>query len=245
MTRFLVMAGWLAASLPAWSMTGDEIMAAMDEATNRHDDQFFKYEVRNKEPSAKEPKSMVFTTQLKGKKSLTEFLSPGDIKGTRVLVLSRTQMYIFLPQFNKIRRVASHATEMGFMGTTLTNDDMATLAYGDLYNVTVESEDDAQWVLTATAKAPDDVVWANMKFTVIKESFLPTKIEYVNEKGEVARTMDRSEYTCEGNICTARVMRMTDHSRGEAWTELIRTEWNVNQGVDDGLFSVRELQRGQ
>jgi len=245
MSGFFGMLAWLVFSGPAWAMSGDEIIAAMDEATSRHEDQYFRYEVKNKEPSAKEPRSMVFSTKLKGAKSLTEFHFPGDIKGTRVLVLSRTQMYIFMPQFNKVRRVASHATEMGFMGTTLTNDDMATLAYGDLYSGVVESEDDTAWVILATAKAPDEVVWGTLKFTVLKESYLPTKIEYYNTKGELARTMDREDYTCEGDICTPKIMRMTDHGRGEAWTELSRAEWEVNQGLTDDLFSVRELQRGQ
>ncbi len=218
--------------------------AKMDVAANRAQDQTIRYEVLNKEPARAEPKKMDFEVRLKGDKSFTEFHAPGDVKGTKVLVMSRTQMYIWLPQFNKVRRIASHVTEQGFMGTTLTNDDMATLSYGALYAGTLVSEDDESWTVQADPKADAEVVWQKMVFTIRKADTLPSKIEYFNSKGELARTMARSEYSCEGDVCTPRVMRMTDHLRNDAWTELIRTEWEVNTGLDDGIFTVRELQRG-
>ncbi len=223
---------------------GDAIIASMDEITDRAQDQVFKYHVVTQEPAKKEPREMTFTVKLKGVKSLTEFESPGDVKGTRVLVMSRSQMYIYLPSFKKVRRIASHVTEQGFMGTTLTQEDMATLKFGELFDGKVLSSDDTSYVVEATAKEGVETGMSKLVFTVRKADFLPTKIEYFNSKGEKARTMTRTDYTCEGDVCTAKVMRMTDHTRNDAWTELRRLEWEVNTGLDDGIFSVRELQRG-
>jgi surfeit locus 1 family protein len=45
---------------------------------------------------------MEFVARVKGKKSFTEFLAPGDLKGTRVLALSPTEIYVYLPEFQKI-----------------------------------------------------------------------------------------------------------------------------------------------
>ena len=54
---------------------------------------------------------MHFVSTVKGPKALTDFSAPADLRGTRVLVLGRTQMYIYLPAFRKIRRIASHVNQ--------------------------------------------------------------------------------------------------------------------------------------
>jgi hypothetical protein len=121
---------------------------------------------------------------------------------------------------------------------------MATLKFGEVFDGKLVSSDETSYVVEATPKAGAETGMSKLIFEVRKADFLPTKIEYFNSKGDKSRTMTRDDYTCEGDICTAKVMRMTDHTRNDAWTELRRLEWEVNTGLDDGIFSVRELQRG-
>lgn len=35
-------------------------------------------------------------------------------------------MYVYLPAFGKVRRIASHTKDQGFLGLTFSQDDMAT-----------------------------------------------------------------------------------------------------------------------
>jgi len=46
-------------------------------------------------------------------------------------VRARAELYIYLPAYNKVRRVASHATKGGFLGTTYSNEDISTITFGD------------------------------------------------------------------------------------------------------------------
>ena len=111
---------------PASADEASDIIGAVDDSADRALDQIIQWDVVNQKPGAKKPETLRFTSTVKGTKTLTEFESPANLKGTRVLVVSRNQMYIFLPQYNKVRRIASHVTNQGFMGTTYSHNDISS-----------------------------------------------------------------------------------------------------------------------
>jgi len=229
------------APTPGHAASGDEILAKMDEAMTRAEDQFFEYDVVHTDPG-KAPKLMTLRVWIKGQMRITEFLAPGDMKGTKALVRSRTQMYLYLPAYNKIRRVASHATKGGFLGTTFSNEDISTTTYGDVYAASSSSEEDGKWTVEATPREGIKAAYGKLVFIIGQELMLPIEIRYFNAKGQHTKTETRTEYGCKGNICNAGVMRMLDHSKNGAWTELRKTAWKVNTGLSDAEFSLRRLQ---
>ena len=82
------------------------------------------------------------------------------MKGTKVLILSPTQMYVYLPAFGKVRRIASHTKDQGFLGLSFSQDDMATTAYAPLYSGAISSDSGAQTIVTLTPKAGVDAPYA-------------------------------------------------------------------------------------
>lgn len=246
MTRLLPFAILLLAG-SAHALTADEVVSNMDEAMNRAQDQIIEWEVVNQEPGKKDPKTMAFTSTVKGPKALTSFSAPADLKGTRVLILDRDQMYIFLPQYNKVRRVASHTTQQGFMGTTFSFDDMNAGRFGDVYDAKLDSEDGEVAHLTLTAKPDVKAPYPKAEVTVDLKMFHPLELKYFNDKGENIKTETRSKYDCndEANVCLGGVHKMEDLTRDGAWTELRRVGWELNTGVDDDVFTTRNLQRGE
>ena len=240
-----LMATALFASAPAWAdEAGSAVLAQMDAVTAKPKDLSIKYDVVHQEPGGADPRRLQFTVQVKGEKNVTEFLAPADQKGTRILTLSRTQMYIWLPQFQKLRRVASSSTEMGFMGTTFEYEDMATYSYGSLYDATIAEDAADHWVIDAVAKPDAGVSFTHLRFTVRKDMQVPTKIEYLAPDGSVARTSTRDGYVCDAGVCVFTTMRMTDHRRNDVWTELRMLEWKHDQNLSDELFTVRAIQSG-
>ncbi|MCP4873089.1 MAG: outer membrane lipoprotein-sorting protein [Proteobacteria bacterium] len=220
---------------------GPSVLAKMDESMSRAVDQYFEYEVVNEE-KGRDPKVMELDVWIKGPMRLTEFQAPGDMKGTKALVRAHDQMYIYLPAYNKVRRVASSMTSGGFMGTTFSNDDISTVLYGPVYEGSLQSETDTAWVLVLTPKADAKTAYGKLVMTVSKKYIQPDTIEYFNRKDQHVKTETRSGYTCEGDVCNAESMKMVDHTRGDASTELVRRTWKVNTGVGDDEFSVRNLQ---
>lgn len=234
-----LLVGSLAA--PALALTGDEVIARMDAAVTRAQDQYFEYDVINQEPG-REGKLMQIKAWVMGVQRMTEFVAPGDMKGTKALVRSRAQMYIYLPAYSKVRRVASHATTGAFMGTTFSNDDISTVTYGESYTGKLLSETDTEWVVEATPIEGANTAYARLEITLSKQYDQPTVIRYFNADGQNTKTETRTGYSCQGEICNAESMVMVDHTRNDASTELLRTTWQTNTGLDAGFFSVRSLQ---
>ena len=100
----------LCLSTTAWAdAAGDAAVAAMDAAVNRAVTLVFDYQVDNQEPD-KPLRVLAVKLQTNGASKLYEFTAPPDMQGTKLLILSPTQMYVYLPAFGKVRRIASLPT---------------------------------------------------------------------------------------------------------------------------------------
>jgi hypothetical protein len=244
MFRWLFLAVLLALPRGAWATPGDDLITAMDEIANRATDTFFRFEALTQEPG-KAARTMTFSVQNKGQKRLVEFEAPGDMKGTRVLVLSRQQMYVYLPAYKKVRRVASHVTEQGFMGTTYSDEDMSTTRFGMVYSTTVLAKTEDVTKLELRARDGEKSNYLKLEIDLKNDLGLPSEIRYFNLDGQHIKTEVRDKYDCGQDICTPGEMTMTDLRRAGVWTRLSVTERRVNQGVGDATFSVRNLERGR
>jgi outer membrane lipoprotein-sorting protein len=185
---------------------------------------------------------MSFDISIKGDKRFTEFTSPADMKGTKVLIVSQTQMYIYLPSYKKVRRIASHVTNQGFMGTAYSNDDMALNRFGDKYTAKVLGEDGASWNLEMIKKS-DEAPYDKIRITVDKKLHQPIKLEFFSAEGKHIKTETRTGFDCTGKVCAPGELQMVDHRSNGHSSKLIRRQWKVNPGLDDRVFSKRNLQR--
>jgi outer membrane lipoprotein-sorting protein len=224
--------------------TGDALLAQMDANTNKATDTASKMSAKTMIPG-KKPLEMVFTLRTKGPKRMVEFQSPGDMKGTRVLVMDRTQMYVFLPAYDKIRRIASHVNNQGFMGTMFADADMSTTRFGDVYDAAQTGETDLVTSLSLTIKAGEKAAYRRIDVDILKSNTLPAELRYFNEKGQHIKTETRTDYFCESEVCQPGVLKMVDHTRNDAWTTLTQTELVVNQGLSHDAFTTRALRQGR
>lgn len=222
---------------------GDPVLLKLDDATNRAGDFQASVKAVTVIPG-RSPLEMAFRLQVKGPRRLVDFEAPGDMKGTRVLVLDRTQMYVYLPAYNKVRRVASHVNNQGFMGTMFADADMATSRYAEAYEAKLLNETAEVWNIALTPKPGAEVAYPKLELTVRKSDSLPNEVRYFNAKGEKIKTETRSDYACKGDICIPGTLKMVDHTKGDAHTTLTQTVQGINTGLSEDLFSQRNLQRG-
>jgi len=218
---------------------GDAILAKVDASMNRAKTLKFDYEIVNKEGADKGEKTLTMKVQLKGEKRFTEFTS-GDMKGTKVLVLSASQMWVYLPAFGKVRRIASHTKDAGFLGMTFSQDDMATTAYGPQYTAAVLSDDASTTRLSLTPKAGQETPYSKIEVTVSKDHMVPSELKYFNAEGKNVKTESRTGYACEGDVCTPGELKMVDNVKGN-WTKLVAKSRKVNEEISDDVFSQRNL----
>jgi outer membrane lipoprotein-sorting protein len=240
----ILLSGCLGFGGAALAGTGDAAVTRFDNVANKPTDTWFSFEATT-EAAGKAPRVMAFTVQNKGTKRLVNFEKPGDMKGTRVLVLSRQQMYVYLPAYNKVRRVASHVTEQGFMGTTYSDEDMSTTRFSEVYEAEILSENEGSVSVSLTPRTGASTAYGKLEMDLSKELGVPTQIRFFDSDLQHVKTEARGAYDCTGGACTPGEMAMTDHRRGDAVTTLKVLERKVNTGVSDATFSVRNLERGR
>lgn len=180
---------------------GDAAVAAMDAAINRSAPLVFDYQVDNQEPD-KPLHTLAIKLQTNGASKLYEFTAPPDMKGTKILILSPTQMYVYLPAFGKVRRIASHTRDQGFFGLAFSQDDLATTSYGLQYSGQIATQTPAQYLLVLTAKNAESAPYAKIEVTLAKDRMVPLQLKYFNVEGANIKTETRSNYSCAGAVCT-------------------------------------------
>src|SRR5262249_29781047 len=141
-------------------------------------------------------KKLGINVWIQGDKRVSEFTAPADLKGTKVLILSTTEMYAYLPAFGKVRRIASHTNDQSAFGMVFSQDDLATLKYAPDYQAALKSEDDKQAIIVLTPK-PGHGGYAKLEMTVAKDLKLPTEVKYFDGSGTLLKTETRTGYTCE------------------------------------------------
>jgi outer membrane lipoprotein-sorting protein len=230
----------LCLSTTAWAdAAGDAAVAAMDAAVNRAVTLVFEYQVDNQEPD-KPLRVLALKLQTNGTSKLYEFTAPPDMKGIKLLILSPTQMYIYLPTFGKVRRIASHTHDQGFLGLAFSQDDLATTSYGAQYVGQIAAQTPAQYVLVLTAKDVPNATYAKIEITVAKDRMVPLQLNYFDAEGANIKTETRSNYACAGAVCSPGEIKMVDNVKGN-WTRLVRKSWQQNVAIPDDVFSARNL----
>jgi outer membrane lipoprotein-sorting protein len=170
---------------------------------------------------------------------IIEISEPSDMKGSKVLTKSPTEMYIYLPAMRKVRRIASHVTEAGFLGTALSQKDMTLTRYAKYYTAKKTGEKDGRITLALTAKG-DDAPYPKLELTVAKDKLLPTVIKFFNAEGKLIKREKRSQYRCAQGYCTPSTQKIEDLANGKT-TVLYLKDHKVNPKLDKAIFSKRFL----
>jgi hypothetical protein len=220
---------------------GTKALAATEAAMNKARSHYFEYEAVSQEPGKAEKKSGV-NVWIKGEKRLAEFTSPADLKGTKLLVLSPTEMYVYLPSFGKVRRIASHTTDQSAFGMAFSQDDFATQRYSGTYTAAQDASTDKEVKLSLTPRGGQTTPYSKIQLTIAKDKNVPTEIRYYGREGKLVKTETRSGYTCESDVCTPGTLQMVDHTKNLN-TRLTRKNWKVNAPIGDDTFSKRNLER--
>lgn len=251
-TRRRVLAGILAAlgaiagiaALPGEAHAdakGDKALEAVDASIFRAKTQYIEYDGVIRTPE-KPDRKLSLAVYMKGEKRFSEFLAPSDVKGTKVLILSPSQMYVYLPAFKKVRRIASHVTDQGFMGMNFAQDEMSITDYTKMYTATVGSDNGKTVKLNLVAKKDAEAPYPKIEVSVDKAKNVPFELKYFSDSGKHLKTETRTGYTCEKDICAPTELKMVDHTKNNQSTTLTRKAWKVNTEIPDSRFTKRALE---
>jgi len=238
-------AGALLCTVARADETGPQVLEKMDHALNALTDGTFESRLLVHEGAAAREYGFV-TIQKVPDRRLVRFTSPGDVKGMGVLVENAETLYVYLPGFQKVRRMGTHVKNQTFMGSDFSFEDMSQTRYGLNYDAQLLSQDDAAWTLELKAKDKKELEFPHLKVWVDKTTHQPTRIEYYDQAGKKLKTQLRSDYKKDSpeHYNPGKVV-VIDHRRNDHTSEIIFTSSKLNTRVKDDVFSVRSLVRGQ
>ncbi len=182
-------------------------------------------------------------------RSLIEFTSPADIEGTKFLSLdekntTEEDMYLYLPVLTSVRKISGSQKNGNFVGSDLTYNDLNIFSganYRDNFNGTIIEENEEEVKLRLEIIDPD-IDYSFGYMVVLKEYWLPNKLEFYNQNEELEKVINLSEYEKIDNNWTARHIQVENIQKGSQ-TILKMEEVDFNPDLDPNIFTVRYLQR--
>ena len=220
------------------------ILAKVDANLTRVNDQSYTGEIQVFR-GGKAIKSLKFTVKLKGlKMKLVRFTEPGDVRGMSVLTTKEGHMYVYLPSYQRVRRIASHVRNQGFMGTDLSPDDFGAASLSEGWSAVVKSDDSEKWMLVLKPESGNESSYSKMVVTVLKSYGGVSKIDYYNGEGRLIKTQVRESWKSFGEITVPTIFTVTDHGTGSK-TVMRFLDCKVNAGLPESAFTKRALLRGE
>ena len=139
-------------------------------------------------------KSKVLENNDEGNKSITEFVEPKDVKGTKLLTWTRkkesNKQWLYLPRFKRIKKISSSGQSGSFMGSEFSYEDIAGNEL-DKYTYKLLKEDDKTW--TVEAKPNEESGYSKIISTIDKVKLIPIQAQYYDRKDELLKksSMDK------------------------------------------------------
>ncbi|MEE4256020.1 MAG: outer membrane lipoprotein-sorting protein [Bacteroidales bacterium] len=173
---------------------------------------------------------------------LFRFTAPASQEGIAFLSLPDDVMYLYLPAYNKSRRIASHVKNQNFAGTDLSYDDMESVPMAQKYDgQLLETTDEGYW-LELKNKPGKKSEYSKMHTLIDKHNFTILKSDYYDMGGNKVKTLVNNKIENIGGYWIITDLLMTDLKKNHS-TRMIFTETMVDTGLTEDDFSLRLLER--
>ncbi len=186
-----------------------------------------------------------------GTNTFIEFLSPGDVAGTKFLTITESNgeetQRIYLPSLKKVRRIASGGGKSEkFMGSDITYYDMESREFEDSdYQFIAENQTDSNFkdmkfyvvkTTDKTGKSPYGYseIWVNM------DNYFTYRVDVYNKKGTLIKKVMNLEVKNIGGVLIPTRM-VVDNIEDNHKTLMMIDNPKVNSGLSDTIFEVNNL----
>jgi hypothetical protein len=243
---FLFFSGITLIGAGAESLTVDEIMDKMEETAPDFTTQKTISEMVLIDKDGKEEtREMIMFSQEEDEKTSTlmRFLSPKSVKGVTLLNIDDGEkIYLYMPAYNKPRRIASSSKSDEFMGTGLSYEDM-NMDYKDKdYEKKLLEETDGEYIVEVLP-SEEDVSYEKIILHVDKENFYAKKVEFYETGSELTKTLTINKIKVDDNgKVTPMEIAFTDMLENRV-TKIIIKETEYNVELSSSFFSIRTLSK--
>lgn len=228
--------------IKAEELAAVDVLKKVDGVLNAAKDQDLKMKMILIDKNGKEKGREAVMLQKGSEKRMIKFLSPADQKGIAFLDLPNDVMYLYLPAFKKVRRIASHVKNQNFAGTDMSYDDLGTINYSEEYDPVFVEENKQHYVLELTPKQGVKKDYSKLKVWVLKSNFYPEKMEFFDKGGNLRKRAEWRKIEKNNNYWVAHEIEFHD-IKDDHRTKIILEEVKFDMGLEDKLFTQRYLKR--
>ncbi len=239
----IILACLILAHLPTWSdgLSAGEILLKVDQTMNAPLDQEMTAKLILIDKNGNQKTRTIHVFQKGFDKRLARFTAPADQKGIAVLTIPDGLIYVYLPAYKKVKRIASHVKNNKFAGTDFSYSDMEAKRYSEHYEATLVQTEQDYYLLELTPIDPKSV-YSKQLMRVRRDNFVPFVVEYYNKKGILQKKLSSTRIEKIGDYWTAREQEMVDVLK-EHSTIMMVEDIRFDQGLSDDLFTQRNLAR--
>ena len=222
--------------------TGSQILEKVDDVVNAPRDQELKIKLILIDKDNKEKIRELQMLQKDSDKRLAKFLSPADHKGIGTLSLPYDIMYLYLPAFKKVRRIASHVKNTKFAGTDFTYEDMEAKRYSEKWIPELLKRDENHYILQLKPKKDVKTDYSKLIMWVRADNFYPTRIEHYDRAGKLYKVMLGEKIEMVGKYWISKESEVED-LKAKHKTKMILEDVKFDSELFDEMFTVRYLSR--
>ncbi|MEE9271221.1 MAG: outer membrane lipoprotein-sorting protein [Candidatus Krumholzibacteria bacterium] len=171
------------------------------------------------------------------------FSRPADVRNTVFLVHKRPgkddDRWLYLPALDLVKRIAAGDKRTSFVGSHFLYEDVSGRAIEEDHHELVETTD-RHYLVKNTPKNAGSVEFVSWTVWIDKKSFLPVRMEYRNDSGEVYRRIEVIETAEFQGHETVTIMKISDvASGGHTTAEFRNVEYDL--GIPLDVFTERTL----
>ena len=220
---------------------GKAILAKVDKAEAQGRDMKARMVITLIDKAGKKRERRAIFFQKGTDRRLIQFKAPASEAGISVLIQG-TEIHLYLPQFQKTRRIAAHVKNQPFMGTDLSFDDMSSLQYAQENEVLSATEEANQYRLEIKPKAGVSKSYSRLTMLVRKNDHQIAQIHFFDAKNKEVRRMERLDFRKFDGYSVPSKIQVKD-LLSEHRTILHLQDLQINTGVNARFFSLRYLKR--
>lgn len=190
---------------------------------------------------------MLSYSQNGNEKGLTEYLSPNQVRGMKILTLGDgDDIWVYFPRTNRVRKIASSARNRKVQGSDFTYDDMASGKMAKSWKGKVLGSEKKNGVdchklaLTPTKSGPKS--YSKITAWIDKSKHVAVSIDYYDEDGEKTKRLDIGGYQKINKVLIPHKYTMTNELDGGKTVMKVK-QAEVNLRLKSGLFTEAGLGR--
>ena len=171
-------------------------------------------------------------------KKIYRYTKPEKQKGIATLSLPNDIMWMYMPAFEKPKKISLLAKSQAFTGTDFSIEDIPTSPYSDRYSAKLTATEADRFILELIPKS-DKSNYSKLLVSIDKTNFFPIAIDYYDKSGSKSKEA-RYKYSKVGKYWNADEVTMTTLKKKSS-TRITTSDVKFDVGLADDLFTVEKF----